>query len=59
MIDDHFREHPDPIVRMNDCEICGAAVRRALNHAMPELELGPKDARTLVSRLRRIAVGLE
>jgi hypothetical protein len=57
MMDDHFREH-DPIVDHNHCQVCAEALRRALN-AMADLELGPKDARELANRLRRIAIGEE
>ncbi|HEU4864617.1 MAG TPA: hypothetical protein VFT76_00090 [Actinomycetota bacterium] len=47
-----MRPHPwhDPIDNMHDCETCSWLVRSAFNR-LADLELGPKDAESLVDRI--------
>jgi len=51
----HADSH-DPTLMHADCETCNAALRIVFNK-LADLNLGPRDADTLVERIREMARG--
>ena len=47
-------DHADPITTWDECFVCSEVMRRALNK-MADLDLGPKDAETLLQNIRELA----
>jgi len=47
-------DHADPITTFEECFICAEKLRLALNR-MADLDFGPKDAMTLIRKIREVA----
>lgn len=49
----HTADH-DPTLDWQHCDVCAAALSRSFT-ALADLDLGPRDAGTLVDRIRELA----
>lgn len=48
----------EPVIDHDRCDRCNTLLRKAFNQ-MADMDLGPKDASTLVNQIRRLAIGME